>query len=148
MGLIEGILCKVNHRVIDMIGLVLRNAILNTAGNILILVAVDEVLTFLLHDLGFLLAHGTADEVGTAKRIAAEIAHDTHDLLLIHDTAIGRLEDRLQFRCVIRHRIRILLAGDIFRDELHRPRAIEGDARDDVFEALRPQFLHEVLHAR
>ena len=136
MGLIEGILCEVNHCIIDVIGLILRDPVPDAARNVFPVIAVDEVLTLLLHHLGFLLAHGAADEVGAAERIAAEVTHDAHDLLLVDDAAVGRFENRAELLCLIRHGIRIFLAGDVFRDKFHRARTVEGDAGDDVLKAL------------
>ena len=35
----------------------------------------------------------------------------------------------------------------IFGDEVHGPRAVERNARDEIFEAVGLQLLHELLHA-
>ena len=40
-----------------------------------------------------------------------------------------------------------MLVFNIFRNEIHRARAIERDARDDVLNRPRLQLLHEILHA-
>ena len=41
---------------------------------------------------------------------------------------------------------RALLAADIFGDELHRPRPVQRDQRDDVVEALGRRLQQKVAH--
>ena len=49
----------------------------------------DKILFFLQHNIHLFLTHSTAHQVGTSIGITAQIAHDLHDLLLVHQTAIG-----------------------------------------------------------
>ena len=147
MRLVEGILREVDHLVIDVVRRRLIDAPRDAARDVLLRITIDEVLPLLLHDLRFFLAHGTAHEVRASHRVAGEITHDLHDLLLVDDTAIGRLEDRTDLRAVVADRFRVLLALYVLRDEVHRTRSVECDTGDDVLDALRLQPLHEILHA-
>ncbi len=40
-----------------------------------------------------------------------------------------------------------MLAGDVARDVVHRPRAVERDQRDDVAEAVGTHALERIAHA-
>ena len=101
MRLVEGILREVDHLVIDVVRRRLIDAPRDAARDVLLRISIDEVLPLLLHDLRLLLTHGTAYEVRASHRVAGEITHDLHHLLLVDDTAIGRLEDRTDLRTVI-----------------------------------------------
>jgi hypothetical protein len=58
----------------------------------------DEALALRVH-LGLdLLAHGAAQQVGVAERVAGQDLGDLHHLLLVDDDAVGLLQDRLQLR--------------------------------------------------
>ena len=91
MGFIEGILRKVCHIIVDLVCRLLVDPIGDTALYTLFLVSVNEVLALLRHDRRLLLRHGTAHKVASAEGISGEVADDLHDLLLIDDTAVGRL---------------------------------------------------------
>ena len=53
--------------------------------------ALDERLALGVH-LGLdLLAHGAAQEIGAAQRVAGELLGDLHHLLLVDDDAVGLL---------------------------------------------------------
>jgi hypothetical protein len=43
-----------------------------------------------------LLAHGAAQQVGFAERVAGQHLRDLHHLLLVDDDAVGLLQDRLR----------------------------------------------------
>ena len=146
VGLVEGVFGKVHHSVVDAGGNLFIDPAGRAAGNVLLGVAVDEVPALLFHDGLFLFTHGPADQVAPAQGVAAQVPDDLHDLLLVHDAAVGRLQDGFQLRTGIVDRVPVVLAGNILGDEVHGPRPVKGDAGDDVLKIPRPQFLHEVLH--
>ena len=57
--------------------------------------AVDKTLALLRHLFGFFLAHGAAQQIGAAERVAGKHPCNLHHLLLIQDHTVGRLENRL-----------------------------------------------------
>ena len=60
--------------------------------------ALDEALALLRHLLGLLLAHGAAQHVGLAQRVAGQAIGDLHHLFLVDDDAVGLFQDLLQLR--------------------------------------------------
>ena len=101
------------------------------------LAAVDEALALRVHLRLDLLAHGAAQQVGIAERIAREDLRGLHHLLLIDEDAVGFGENLLQLGVGIfdRHLARLALAEQ--RDVVHRTRPVERDQRDDVAEIGR-----------
>ena len=147
MGLVEGVLGKIHHGVVDPGGHLLVDPARGTAGDTFLRISVDEIAALLLHDGLLLFAHGTADQVTPAKGVAAQVADDLHDLLLVDDTAVSRFEDGLQFRAGVVDRAAVVFARYVLRNEVHGTGAVEGDACDDILEVFRPQLFHEILHA-
>ena len=94
-----------------------------------------------------LLAHGAAQQIGFAERIAGEILRDLHHLLLIDDDAVGLLQDRLEARGGDIRALLAVLARAIGRDIRHRPRTVERDQRDNILEAVRPHVDQRAPHA-
>ena len=147
MGLIERVLGKIHHRVIDMGCDGGADPLGDAARNALFGIAVDKIAPLLLHDFLLLLGHGAPHQIASSERIAAQIPHDLHDLFLIYDAPVGRLENGLEFLRVIGDLVRVLLAVDILGDEVHGPRPVQRDSGYDIFEVLRMQLFHESLHA-
>ena len=90
MGLVESILGKIDHIVVDLICHSLTDPVGNATLDALFLISVNKVLAFLFHDLGLFLGHGTAHQIAPTHGIARQITHDLHNLFLIYDAAIGR----------------------------------------------------------
>ena len=89
VGLVEGIVGKIQNLVVDFLGCLLADAVLHRAGDAPLRVAVDKGLA-LGHDDGLLLlGDGPAHIVGLAEGVAAEAAEDLNHLLLIYHTPIG-----------------------------------------------------------
>ena len=110
--------------------------------------AVDEGLALRLH-LGLdLLAHGAAQQIGAAQRVAAEHLRDLHHLLLVDHDPMRFRQDRLERGVEIVRPLLAVLHRDVARDVLHRPRAIERVHGDDVLEAVGTQLAQHVAHAR
>ena len=91
MGLVERIFGKIHHHIVDLPCCLLVNAVGNTAGDIFLRVAVDEVGPLFFHDGLFLLTHGTAHQIASSQCIARQITNDLHYLFLIYNTAVGGL---------------------------------------------------------
>ena len=66
-----------------------------------------ELLALLRHDRRILLAHGAAQQIGAAERIARQLLGDLHHLLLVDDDAEGLLQNSFERRIEI---IRLLAA--------------------------------------
>ena len=108
-----------------------------------------KVRLLLGHLLGLLLAHRAAEQVGAAERVARERLRDLHDLLLVDDDAVGRLEELVDAVVHLRDRLATVLAVDevLHHAGAERARAVERDGGDDVLEAVGLEVLEELLHA-
>src|SRR5450755_3999334 len=98
-----------------------------------------------------LLAHGTAQQVRAAQRVAGEYLRDLHHLLLVEDDAVCGCQHTLEIRVqIVDRRIarRVFPLDEVdHHARLQRPGAEQGDERYDVFKAIRLQAADEVLHA-
>ena len=124
MGFVEGVLCEIHHCSVYLIRDLLGNAVCNTARHSFFRISMYKVLALLLHHISLFLTHGAAHKVASSHRITAKLAHNLHNLLLIHDTAIGRRKNRLQLRTWIRNRIMIVFSLDVCRYKVHRTRSV------------------------
>jgi hypothetical protein len=97
---------------------------------------VDEALALLVHLRLDLLAHGAAQKVGFAERIARQDLGDLHHLFLVDDDALGFLQAGNRSSDGSIRLFLAVLAGVVGRDVLHRARTIERDQRDDVLDAV------------
>ena len=100
-------------------------------------VAVNKILPLLCHNCRLFLGHRPPHEVTASERITAQIPDNLHYLLLIHNAAVRRLEDRLKLRTVIRNLIRMILAANILGNKVHWSRTVQRDAGDHILQALR-----------
>ena len=94
-----------------------------------------------------LFRHRTAHEVCLSQRVARKILEDLHDLLLVDDDAERLFQDGLEHGRQVLDVLGVGAVPEVFGDEIHGPRAIERDARDEVFEAVGLKLLHKLLHA-
>jgi hypothetical protein len=101
--------------------------------------ALEEAVALRRHLLRLLLAHGAAEVVGVAERVAGERLRDLHHLLLIDDDAVGVGEDRLERGMQILDRLAAVLALDELRDHaaVEGTWSIERERGDHVREARR-----------
>jgi hypothetical protein len=139
VGLVEAVAGELRHQVEDVVGLRPVHALLDRAG--------DEALLLLVHLALDLLAHGAAQQIGLAERIARQHLGDLHHLLLVDDDAIGLLEDRLEHRVQVVGLLVALLAGDEARNVVHRAGAIQRHDGDDVLDAVGLHLAQHVAHA-
>ena len=91
MGLVEGILGKINHFIINLLGCLLWNAVCDTARHALLRISEDEILPFLLHDGSLFLGHGTTYQVASSQGITCQLLYDLHNLLLVDNAAVRGL---------------------------------------------------------
>src|ERR1035437_883548 len=111
--------------------------------------ALHEPFALLDHLLELLLAHGAAQQVGVAQRIARQPIGDLHHLLLVDDDAVGLLEQFLQLRQVVLHGAAAPLALDeiVHHAALNRTGAVQRGERSEVFQAARLVAPQDVAHA-
>ena len=88
VALVEAVFGEALQQVEDRVGLGAVDAALGRA--------LDEVLALLLHLLADLLAHGAAQQVGLAERVAGQDLRRLHHLLLVDDDAERLAQDRLE----------------------------------------------------
>ena len=108
----------------------------------------DEGLALGLHLLLDLLAHRPAQDICLSQAESGELLGDLHDLFLVDHDAEGFLQDPLERGVQIVRLLLPVLAGDIARNVVHRPRTIEGDDGDDVLETIGLQLAQRIAHAR
>ena len=137
--LVEAVAGKALHQVEQLGGPGLRHAVLGRTFS--------KGDTVRGHLLGLLLAHGTAQQVGAAQRVAADHLRDLHHLFLVDHDAVGLAKDRLEPLVEVFDALLAMFALDEVGDEVHRPRTVERHQRDDVLEAVRLGALEHVLHA-
>ena len=89
MRLVKGIVCKVNHLIVDAIRHFLGNPLRETTVYSLFFISVNKTLSCLFHFLQLLLTHGTAKQVGISHGKAGKVSHNLHNLLLVDNNAIG-----------------------------------------------------------
>ena len=148
MRFIKRILGKVNHRIVNVIGHVLRNTAAHAPRHLFLRIALDKIAALLLHDMRFFLAHGAAHKIRASQRISAQLLHNLHHLLLVYDAAVRRLQYLHQLTCIIGDAVCILLARDVFGNEIHRPRPVQCNTCDNILQAFGLQAFHEALHSR
>ncbi len=146
MGFIKCIFGKINHFIIDFIGSCLRDPACYAPRNLLLFISIDKILPLLLHDRSLFLGHGPANQIASPQGIARQLLHNLHNLLLIDDTAIGRLQNRLQLRTVIGNRFRMVLSPDILGNKVHGTWTVQRDACYHILQTPGLQFFYEVLH--
>ncbi len=131
----------------ELLDFVENGARLRRVARFLLHAALDEGLALPGHLLGFLLAHGAAQDVALPQGEAREDAGGLLHLLLIDHDAVGLLQDRLQQRMGIDNRLAPVLAGDEGRNHFHRPGPIEGDQGDEVLDFVDLQLPQQIPHA-
>ena len=101
--LVEAVVGEFGEQVEDRVGVVL--------GQPLFQGAVDEADALGVHLRLDLLAHGAAQQIGFAERIAGQDLGDLHHLFLVDDDAEGLLQHRLQQRMHIVGRLQPPVCG-------------------------------------
>ena len=134
MRLVERVVRKVVHLVVDGFRRLLRNAVCDAAGDIARGVAPDKGAALLFDVLDLLFAHGAAHHVRLAKRISGKLPENLNDLLLIENAAVGDGKDRFQHGMLVFDKRWVLLAGDQTRDRLHRAGAVGCDDNGKIFD--------------
>ena len=93
--------------------------------------ALEEDGALLRHLLGLLLAHGAAQEVGAAERVAGQDLGDLHHLLLVDDHPVGAPQHRLEVGVQVVDDGAGAGSGVLARDEVvdHARTAADPDGR-------------------
>ena len=144
VGLIEGIVCEGHDFIVKGLGNGLLDSVGNAAPDSLLRIAVNKDLPFFLDDLHLLFGDRPADIIRLPHGIAAQLAEDLNDLLLIDDAAIGNLQNRLQFRAFVGHFFIVELIFNKPWDRIHRTGAVKGYNCRNVLDAVR---LHAYAYA-
>ena len=112
--------------------------------------SLDELVPVRDQDLPDLLAHRLAQEVGLTHGVAGHRGGDLHDLLLVHDDAVGPLEDRLEVPVRIDHGLAPVLPFRVLDVLAHgqQPGAVQGHQGHEVLEAVGDQRLDQLAHTR
>ena len=139
VGFVKAIAGELLQQVEDLIRLGRRNVVL-------LLAALDEGITLLGHLFRLLLAHGAAEQVGAAQRVASKQLRGLHHLLLINQDAVGLLGNLLQQWMLVFDRDLAVAALDEFRDEVHRAGPVERHERGDVLDGADLKLPAEVAH--
>ena len=105
------------------------------------------MLAFLFHHIVLFLAHCTAHQVSLAIGEAGQLPADLHDLLLIHDAAVGHVQNVRQFRRFIADLVRLAAVAQVGGNGIHGAGAVQADQSDDVLKALRVQPGQNLPHA-
>ena len=137
--LVEAVARKLLHVVENFIGFLCGEAIHRRA--------VPEDLPVLGHLFGFFLAHGAAQHVGPAQRIAAQDLRHLHDLFLVHHHAIGVLQDAFHARVGVFHRLAAHLARHVSGNQVHGAGPVQRVHGDQVFQPRRFRVAQQALHA-
>ncbi len=100
------------------------------------------------HFIGLFLAHGAAQQVGAAQGVAGHALRHLHDLLLVHEDAVGGRQHRLHLGVQIFNRRVAALPRAVFGNQVHGAGSVQGHQRHDVFEAVGLEVTRGLLHAR
>ena len=137
MGFVKRILCKIHHGIVNTVCRFLINAVCHAAPDAARLISVDETLPLRVNDILLFFTHGAADVVRLSHRITRKLLYNLHHLLLIDDTSIGWLKDRLQFRRHVSNGVCIIFSLDVVWNKIHRSRTVQGNSGNDILEILR-----------
>ena len=131
---------------------------LNLIGNVLndfvvvasIHAAVDESLQLFPDQLGILLPHRLAENIRLGKRVAGHDIGNAHQLLLINNDTVGRLEHAFEIRMRVCDRLNAPLASDV--DVVHagveRSGAYQSVGCDEVVETVGGELAQHVRSER
>ena len=115
-----------------------------------LLVAIVPLADLLRHEIELLLRHRLAQLVGLAGGETAHLHRDLHDLLLVDDRAVRRLEDVPEALVIVDDGLGLGLAPDEIIDHtgVERTGTVEGDDGDDVRVTVGLHPLEQRDHAR
>ena len=107
----------------------------------------DELLLLGAQDARLLLADRVAEGVRLRAGEPAEGYRGGHDVLLVDEDAVRLLEVGLEQRVEVGHRLQAVLAPDVGRDVVHRPRPVERHHGREVVHRGRAQLADVAPHA-
>ena len=88
------------------------------------------------HFFGFFLAHGAAQHIGAAQRVATQNLRGLHHLLLIDHDAVSLAQHAFEHGVGVMHRGRVFFARNKVGDVVHRPWAIQGVEGNQIFKTV------------
>ena len=105
-----------------------------------------EVVAFLGHQRGDLLAHRLAHDVGCAQGVPGELLQYEQHLVLVDNDAVGLVQQFLQAGVRVGDRRPAVLGINEAVNVLHRPRPVQGDHGGDVADVGRLELFDVTLH--
>ena len=135
---VEAVAGEFFHIVENFVGFLLRNAFFSRAGH--------KSGALLHHFFHFFLAHGAAQQIRAAQRVAADHLRRLHHLLLIHHNAVSGREHVAQKRVQV-FKARAVHAVDKIGYQIHRPRTVERHKGDNLFKLRGLGLLQHFFHA-
>ena len=136
VGFVESIVGKIQNVLEDGLGSGFRDTVGDGTGDAALRIAVDKGLLLGHNDLLLFLGDGAAHIVRLTQTVAAQLAEDLNDLLLIDDAAVGDGQDRLKLGAEIGDFLRMELVVDEARDGIHGARSVEGDDSRQILDGL------------
>ena len=137
--LVKGILCKINHIIINFVCGFLRHTPL--------LRAFHKYRALFFHNVPFLFAHSLAHGIRSCQTVSAQNAHNLHNLFLIHYASVRNVQNISQQGMFIFYFIRMLFIFYIARNLIHRSRSVKRNPGYNIFKILRFKPFHKRLHA-
>ena len=154
MRFVEGIFCKLDHLLKEIKCILLLNASCNSSTDILLRIAIYEILLLCYQYIHLLMTHGTTHIICPAHRISGKLLKHLHDLLLIHKCKVCRrynIMESLIIRCDSCYCIFFCFLSMLSCDNtikiLERPWSIAGYQKDEIRKLIRHELLKHLLHS-
>ena len=148
MGLVKGVVCKGDDFIIDGLAHRFRHAVGDATSNALLLVTIDEDLSLCLDDFHLFLGNGPANIIRLTHGITAQTAKNLNNLLLVDNTAVGYLQDRLQQGRLIGDLFPVQLIFDKGGDRIHGTGTVKGHDCRNIFNRTGLHVHTDTGHAR
>ena len=101
----------------------------------------------LVHEVDLLFTHRLTKRIRLTTGKATPFLGDLHELLLINQNTVGRLQGILETRVKIGNRFLPMLTTDKGINKLHRARTIKGHHSDNIFKTTGAKVSQIALHA-
>ena len=100
-----------------------------------------------IHDFLNLLAHGTSEDIGSAKCVSGNNLSRLHNLFLIDEYSVSFLYQVFEQGMGHLNSGGVFLAPDEVGDKLHRAGPIKSNERDDFFKGAEANLSAKLLHS-
>ena len=151
VGFVKGIGAECRHIVKYLFGYTLGHSPCNRSLTqnitLFILFTVNKELPFPLHNSVLFLGHRSSYNIRSAEGITCKTSENLHYLLLINDTTVGYIKNRLKQFGFIAHILRIVAIMNILRNRIHRSRSVKGKNCRQVLYILRTKAAKNIFHS-